>query len=722
MKPLKNIYSVLFITIFLSVPLFPQWIQTNGPFGNGTIRTLAVSGNNLFGGSYELGVFLSTNNGDSWSQTSMTNKAVQSLYAFGTYIFAGTTDGAYLTTDNGQNWSQISSIPMLTFTSIGTTIYAGTSSGVYSSVDNGSSWVSAGLQSSIVNVLYTKGNDLIAGLLQTYPTGPGIYISTDQGTNWTSMGLDKLNIYAINSLGSRIFALAYQGNEAGSFYVTTDTGANWTSSSIEYRSFKSLAVFGDTLFVGTDNLTLTFGNQIYRSLDYGATWTDISKGLSYYSAVQAIAIKGNSIFAATEIPSGSTSDVYRSTNNGNSWQVVNNGMFYKYILSFASVGTDIFAGTYAGGIYYSADNGNNWFAVNTGLPNGAVWSLAASGNVLLAGVGFDNNGISRSTDHGSSWSSSGLTACTVEKIALQNNMIYAATTTASSGGGVYVSADTGLSWTLLGLQYKDIISLAVSGNSIFAGTADSGVYRSTDNGASWATANNGITNLDITSLIPYGGKIIAGTFGGGVFITTDNGNNWTAANVGFPSDYCYVNTIISANSTIIAGLITSTSSAKDVVYISTDGGANWINKSDGLDPVLASTQSLFTVNNYVFMGSHIVNGQGDFGKSVWRRSLSELTKVEEYAGQKAEQYSLQQNYPNPFNPSTTITYSLKERTRVSIIVYDILGNAVKTLVNEEKPAGHYEAGFNAANLSSGVYFYTLRAGTFSETKKLMFIK
>ncbi len=85
-------------------------------------------------------------------------------------------------------------------------------------------------------------------------------------------------------------------------------------------------------------------------------------------------------------------------------------------------------------------------------------------------------------------------------------------------------------------------------------------------------------------------------------------------------------------------------------------------------------------------------------------------------------FSLEQNYPNPFNPSTKISYSLPERNFVTLKIYDVLGNAITTLVTEEEPAGNYEINFNAVNLSSGTYFYKLTAGKYSEVKKMILIK
>ncbi len=85
-------------------------------------------------------------------------------------------------------------------------------------------------------------------------------------------------------------------------------------------------------------------------------------------------------------------------------------------------------------------------------------------------------------------------------------------------------------------------------------------------------------------------------------------------------------------------------------------------------------------------------------------------------------FSLSQNYPNPFNPYTKINYSVPKTSFVILKVYDMLGKEVITLVNEEKTIGNYEINFDGSKLSSGVYFYTLSAGSFSLTKKMNIIK
>ncbi|MBT8387941.1 MAG: T9SS type A sorting domain-containing protein, partial [Ignavibacteria bacterium] len=85
-------------------------------------------------------------------------------------------------------------------------------------------------------------------------------------------------------------------------------------------------------------------------------------------------------------------------------------------------------------------------------------------------------------------------------------------------------------------------------------------------------------------------------------------------------------------------------------------------------------------------------------------------------------YHLYQNYPNPFNPLTKINFQIVNENFTVLKIYDVLGNEITTLVNEVKPTGVYEVEFDAAGLTSGIYFYQLKAGNYLETKKMVLIK
>ena len=119
----------------------------------------------------------------------------------------------------------------------------------------------------------------------------------------------------------------------------------------------------------------------------------------------------------------------------------------------------------------------------------------------------------------------------------------------------------------------------------------------------------------------------------------------------------------------------------------------------------------------------INNNQSDWA-GLWEGEIWGIssTTVDPTNNGLPNEFSLHQNYPNPFNPSTTISYSIQSSSFVTLKVYDVLGNELAKLVNAQKPKGSYEITFDAGNLPSGIYFYTLKAGSFVKTKKMILLK
>jgi hypothetical protein len=131
---------------------------------------------------------------------------------------------------------------------------------------------------------------------------------------------------------------------------------------------------------------------------------------------------------------------------------------------------------------------------------------------------------------------------------------------------------------------------------------------------------------------------------------------------------------------------------------------------------------IFGNNKFLVVATRVDTNftSGDiYGKFI---QLSTTGINEDGANLTAKDFSLSQNYPNPFNPSTVISYRVAHLGNVTVKVFDMLGREIATLVNEVKAAGSYTVTFNAINLPSGVYFYRLQAGSFTETKKLVLLR
>ena len=273
--------------------------------------------------------------------------------------------------------------------------------------------------------------------------------------------------------------------------------------------------------------------------------------------------------------------------------------------------------------------------------------------------------------------------------------------------GIYLSTNNGNSWTAVnnGLTDFRINTIAVSGTNIFAGTQFGGVFLSTNNGNSWTAVNNGLTGLYINVLAISGTNVFAGIMSGGVFLSTNNGTSWTPVNNGLPSQG--VHSFAASGTNIFAATL------EGGVFLSTNNGASWINRNQGFN-VTPPVYPLLIANNYIFAGT--------LGQSVWRRLYSEAIRIQNISTEIPVKYSIFQNYPNPFNPTTKIKFNIAKLGNVKIVVYDVMGREVQTLVNETLKPGTYETTFTASQISSGVYFYKISAGDFSETKKMLIVK
>ena len=152
------------------------------------------------------------------------------------------------------------------------------------------------------------------------------------------------------------------------------------------------------------------------------------------------------------------------------------------------------------------------------------------------------------------------------------------------------------------------------------------------------------------------------------------------------------------------------------LYFSSDMGTSWTIYSD-----ISGPYGYYTKRDIVFVDDNngwILCGGGRLYHTTNNAQMT--TDIQDDF--PTTNFSLYQNYPNPFNPTTNISFQLAESSFTSLKIYNSLGEEIKTLLNKYISAGTHEIKFNAVNLPSGVYFYKLQAGKFSETKKLLLMK
>jgi hypothetical protein len=207
--------------------------------------------------------------------------------------------------------------------------------------------------------------------------------------------------------------------------------------------------------------------------------------------------------------------------------------------------------------------------------------------------------------------------------------------------------------------------------------------------------------------------IISMYWGGGMgklFVSDDHGTSWTVLNE-FPVDHS-VNAMASKSNVLYVG----TGSTLSGVYYTTDL-ITWIDFSTGLESYDYSVSQLAATDEYLYKTGGTINS--------YQIPLPELDTHWERT--QLVEFTLSQNYPNPFNPVTAIHYDLPEDALVNITIYDMMGRIVKTMVNSRQNAGFKSIQWNATNnagqpVSAGLYLYTIQAGAFRQTKKMVMLK
>jgi hypothetical protein len=373
--------------------------------------------------------------------------------------------------------------------------------------------------------------------------------------------------------------------------------------------------------------------------------------------------------------------------------VQTNGASETVVTCFAVAGTNLYAGT-TSGVFLSTNNGATWSAVNTGLKNTVISALASSGTNIFAGT---TGGVFLSTDNGLSWSAvdSGLTNTSIRALAVSGENLFAGTP-----GGVFSSATNGSSWSVT-KETNSVNALAVSGTLIIAALNGS-IASTSDCGAIWGPMDTGMSQ-HVGVFTVSGNDLFAGT-PAGVYRTKIDAANWTSVGTGLSNTSVVAVAVSGTN--LFAGSYTG-------VYIYTGNSTSWTSANTQL-PKIAVT-SLIVYGKNLFAGT---NGGG-----IWKRAVSEMaTSVEGQTAARPTAFGLYQNFPNPFNPTTTITFSLRSRSFVSVKVFDVMGSEVATVVDDELPAGIHSRHWEASGYPSGIYFYRMQAGSYSETKRLLILK
>ncbi|NOU45622.1 MAG: T9SS type A sorting domain-containing protein [Bacteroidales bacterium] len=520
-----------------------NWTVVNEGLSDTYLYSLTASNTAIFAGTgiQMLGVFRSTDNGDTWQQVKNGMAyyfegewypdyapVISSLGFNGNDLYAGTTEGQgmWKSSDNGDNWVLTNPETMNyefrnAIIGNGTTVFASTYAGVLKSSDNGATWATANTGiNCIVNNFGYINSFIIKDANVFIGTGDGIYKTVNNGATWTMSysGIRALEpIYQTSSFSS-IGSDIYFGGALSGVFHSSDNGANWTN--VHPRSTLSELYSTTSVLFADDKFSTDEGDtwQVTTCPGYGLHWIE----------------QGSAFFAFSNY--GTEIGVYRSLDNGATWSMITNGISSPGEAQYSCLNSDgetLFLGT-STGVYHSVDNGENWIVNESPFPNfnvaafyGAKYVSTETADIYGLAGGGGIRGIYRSTDNGANWVQ--VHDLLVHKFVRSGNIIYVSGTNLELVDGEYVevrrilsSLDNGQNWSVISSNLDNIanLSLAAEGSNVYVSiflAPNHGVYRSSDNGATWINISQGLPQAYISSLHIVNNKIFAAANGASVW-------------------------------------------------------------------------------------------------------------------------------------------------------------------------------------------------------------
>ncbi|WP_304131202.1 YCF48-related protein [Ignavibacterium album] len=628
---------------------------------------------------HDFGMLRTTNGGASWHSVSLNPNITLKDIKFinnqvGIVVGGNFTQGHILkTTDGGNTWTTIVNNSPWGFTGLFfhdsvTGFATGYSGTLLKTTDGGNNWTDISLntyKNLLKGTFFDSDNGIIIG------EGGLIYKTTDGGNSWNkiTVGTDQF-IYSSYFLNNS-FGMAAGGG--GVILKTTNGGINWSEKNVDFSS--NITIYDVHIFDNNNAYAVSLSGHHYRTSDGGETWSYYG-GLNANTLLRLIFVNDSVGYAV-----GYWGTVIKTTSSGITWNFANSGISNSIILfdaDFLDASKGFVCGS-NGTILKTTDGGSSWSNLNSGT---TAW---------IRGIDFwdDNLGL-----------------------AVGDNYLILKTT----NGGVSWDSISGIQWAY---SYHSVKFVTPQYAVV---TGDLGkILISSDGGNSWSeqisSTNNNLFRVTVVDTATY-------------FVVGASGTILKTINAGIPVELENFTAFVNGN-TVTLSWTTATElnnsgfdiERKQLFSSQSSIGDNYWEKISFIQGNGTTTEK----HSYSFQDKNLSSGKYQYRlKQIDFDGTFQYSNVTEIEIGVPEKFSLEQNYPNPFNPSTKIRYSIpnvgSELAQTVLKVYDILGNEVATLVNEKKPAGIYEVEFNASQLSSGIYFYKLSAGPFTEIKKMTLIK
>ena len=387
-------------------------------------------------------------------------------------------------------------------------------------------------------------------------------------------------------------------------------------------------------------------------------------------------------YAVANQPSDSTY-ILKTTNSGDNWSIIHRRYYPMTKIHFLNIDT----GYACGGYFYKTTNGGyNWNQQNMPPISAENMFVVSKDTIWLLYTDPLTGGLFRTTNGGLNWS-----WMTYGIIGSYPDKIY---------------------------FYNSRIGFASNGSLLF---------RTTNSGYNWSQVSN---NNGFNDMVFYDSLIGYKTYDS-TRKTTDGGLTWIAQKRPrlIIENSLYKFALINKDTIWgVGGSILTALGYRGVLYKTTNGGLNWGYQIPDTISININNYYLIDFFNINNRWAHHTNNKG-IHTTDGGNDTTFFTNIKEQTTNISFYYELGQNFPNPFNPVTKIKYSIKnsvsgiQYSKVKLIIYNIVGKEVTTLVNNRQTKGDYEVRFDGSNLSSGIYFYTLFVdGNRIDTKKMIFLK
>ncbi|MCF6268716.1 MAG: choice-of-anchor A family protein [Melioribacteraceae bacterium] len=555
----------------------------------------------------------------------------------------------------------------------------------------------------ILNVFEVDGNDLsVANNMEiNVPNGSVVLVNISRKdvswtgglvVNGTGIGNVLYNFYKTRTL--KIQGIDIQGS-----ILAPRAKVNFVAGVINgqmiCKFFEGQGQMNNSLFHGSINGNPEITNcaeiQSYDQIDI-----DLSNNISCAPIVVNVDVNPNN---------GDDPD------NGSQWVETNGTGLNEMIWTmYQGSNSQLYVGTVGGNIYLN-DN-DDFKLLNEDMNVSYIWSLYELDGILYAGTDL---GLYKF--NGTTWKKVDLDG-DVRSITSLNNVLYAAVW----GGGVFASSDNGDTWSAIneGLLMSGyaVQTLTVTDSNLFVGTFALGVLKYDFASSTWVQLPVGFPFI-WSLATDVDNNIYAATSGDGMYVSTDEGESWVQVNTGLQNVHIY-----------------SVSVYGNDVYISTWAGGVYkyitgsLGKADSRNPSVATSPTTGSWSSLGMGGIEVSSIMIDEATQTLYAGTSTgaiYKKADGVTGINTEsetptKFSLAQNYPNPFNPSTIIEFSIPEAGLYVVKVFNVLGQEVAIIANQDFTIGKYSFNFDASNLTSGIYFYKLVGDKVNMTKKMLLLK